>query len=155
MNQTNEAAPKWRKKSIRSGVCSWAMVSRKATRKTIITITRKTKIMIPGMVWYSSTSCITSTSYCKKIFFNLNWQLSDHEKYNYMHQLKPNWNGISLTFFQMYKRQWAIVYRDQSENSSILQVNSCLVTAHPIESKINSSMNRDWNDKECSIFQVI
>ena len=50
---------------------------------------------------------------------------------------------IIYTFFQMYSRQWTITYKDHKENKAILQVNSCLVTAHPIDSKISSNMKSD------------
>ena len=48
-----------------------------------------------------------------------------------------------LTFFHIYNRQCTIVYKDHNENKAILQVSSCLVTAQPIDSKINSNINTD------------
>ena len=43
----------------------------------------------------------------------------------------------------MYRRQDKMVYNDHRPTSVILQVNSCLVIAHPSANNINNNINND------------
>ena len=76
-----------------------------------------------------------------KITKNLsNWSLNQIQ---YSTRLDIIFHFSCLTFFHIYNRQCTIVYKDHKENKATLQVSSCLVTAQPIDSKINSNINTD------------
>lgn len=65
MNQTNDDAPKWRRKFSFWVLCSYVMVFRSSYRNHIIMALRNNNINHPGQVWYSSMSSMISTSVWK------------------------------------------------------------------------------------------